>query len=164
MPGEVAPGQADRVTQARSRVPALLLGGGVVAALAVLAAPLLIWEGAQLLNKVEGGLTHSVGWKQADLDRNALNLELYRERAAAAGPGLLEHRFDGVGLSGAVDQGTVVRAGGSARLREGGDLYVEVRYDFSGSAGAFAAAPHSECWRFSTPDGYDVEFEQVGCR
>ncbi|MCW2785871.1 MAG: hypothetical protein JWP74_2388 [Marmoricola sp.] len=106
--------------------------------------------------------THSPGWKQADLDRNSLDLGLFRMREAADGPGLLTHEFEGRDLAGAVRHGTVVKAGGAARLRHGGDLFVLVRYDF-GSADEFGSEPDVECWRFTTPDGYDVGFDRVDC-
>lgn len=106
---------------------------------------------------------HAGGWKDADLDRNRLDLEMFSLRQAADGPDLLTHEFHGRDLVGSVRYGTVVASGGSARLRHGGDLYVVVRYTFEPNGQEVDPDNYDECWRFTTPDGYDVTFEQVDC-
>jgi hypothetical protein len=107
---------------------------------------------------------HHQGWQRADLDRNALDLALYRMRSAVSGPGMLSHDFAGTELARAVREGTVVSAGGTARLQRGGDLYVVVRYRLpTGGGGLQPATYRTECWRFTTEDGYDVKFGHVAC-
>ena len=98
------------------------------------------------------GLHHSPGWKRADLDRNRLDLGLYRGADT------------GEELATWATQGEVVAALGSSERQEGGDLQVVVRYRLgSGRSWLGERGERVECWRFTTPDGYGVEFSRIAC-
>jgi hypothetical protein len=98
------------------------------------------------------GLHHSRGWKLADLDRNWLNLATFRGMSDA--DSLAE---------GMPNADAVISAKGKAErtVRDQPDpLRIVVRYD--GSDEGFRKIP-DECFLFTFPDGYDVDFHKVGC-
>lgn len=97
------------------------------------------------------GCGHSWDWKQADLDRNRLNLGLFRGADT------------GEKLGTWVRTGDLVAAEGS---REGEDLAVVVRYERTVGDSWFGQQQKTEqrCYRF-TPDGHgsEVEFGRTDC-
>lgn len=134
-----------------------------VATVAAVAIPSFRHQLHQLGRSAFNDNFHGGTWKEADLDRNKLDLQLFYLREAADGPNLLTHDFQGRDLASSVSYGTVLASGGTARLRQGGDLYVVVRYKLEPNGQEVDPDNTYECWRFTTPDAYDVTFEQVDC-
>ena len=98
------------------------------------------------------GCGHSWDWKEADLDRNRLNLGLFRGADT------------GEELGTWVRNGRVVAAEGT---RDGDDLAVVVRYERTVADGWLGPQDSVErvCYRF-TPDGpgNEVEFGRTRCQ
>jgi hypothetical protein len=98
------------------------------------------------------GLHHSRGWKLADLDRNWLNLATFRGMSDA----------DTL-AQGMPNADAVISAKGKAErtIRDQPDpLKIEVRY--VGDDDEYTKIP-DECFLFTFPDGYDVDFHRVDC-
>ncbi|MGH1562770.1 hypothetical protein [Mumia sp. DW29H23] len=98
---------------------------------------------------VLGGCGHSWDWKQADLDRNRLNLGLFRGADT------------GEKLGSWVRVGEVVDSKGS---RSSDDLEVVVRYERE--VGEPFGTPGTErvCYRFTpATDGAEVDFGRTDC-
>lgn len=104
-----------------------------------------------LLALALAGCEHSWDWKEADLDRNRLNLGLFRGADT------------GEELGTWVRNGLVVAVEGT---RDGDDLAVVVRYERTVGDGWLGQQQKIEqsCYRF-TPDGpgNDVEFGRTDC-
>ena len=99
-----------------------------------------------------GSLHHSPGWKDADLDRNWLNLATFRGVSDA-------HTL----AEGMPYASSVVSAKGTARRtvhNQADPLEIVVRYD--GFHDGFNDTP-DECFRFTFPDGYNISFHRVDC-
>jgi hypothetical protein len=112
---------------------------------AALGAALLVLSGC-------GGLHHSRGWKLADLDRNWLNTETYRGMSDAQAL-----------ASGMPHPTSIISAKGVAKRsvhHQPHPLEIVVRY--KGDHDGFEAVP-DECFRFTFPDGYDIDFHSVDC-
>jgi hypothetical protein len=99
-----------------------------------------------------GPFHHSPGWKRADLDRNRFDLAMSR--------GV----HTGATLATWASPDEVVAAGGTSHRGSGGDLYVVLDYRSEGATSGFGRGRATGgCWRFTTPDGYDVAFRRVRC-
>lgn len=125
------------------RVRAWARNGGCMRAITLLLVPLTLC--------VATGCSPSWAWKQADLDRNRLNLALFRgaESASAAADW--------------IEYGKVVESSGAA-TPGGGDLAITVRYerqetDWLGGA----AGVERVCYRFTSRDGDNVQFSETDC-
>jgi hypothetical protein len=97
------------------------------------------------------GCGHSWAWKQADLDRNSLNLALFR--GADSGASAAEW----------VEHGKVVEASGSTE-HGGRDLSIIVRYEREQTdwSGAVTGVEHV-CFRFTSRHGDNVQFSETDC-
>jgi hypothetical protein len=96
---------------------------------------------------------HSPAWKAADLDRNRFDLGLHRDA------------HEGKQLAEWVEHGEVVQAQGRSAYGGGGDLEIVVAYprQSGGGGGLFSGEPETTCYRFTSPDGYLVDFDEVDC-
>lgn len=107
-----------------------------------------------LLPLLLGALTgcgHSWAWKQADLDRNSLNLALFRGAGSAATAAEW------------VEHGEVVEASGTTAAG-GGDLSITVRYERQETdwTGGVTGVEHV-CFRFTSEHGDNVQFSEMDC-
>ncbi len=98
------------------------------------------------------GVHHSWAWKEADLDRNRLNLAL--SRGADTGPD----------LAGWVEHGTVEEAVGDVTIGGDNDVVLRVRYEWAHTDWLGSASENRACYEFTSPDGYDVEFSPTPCQ
>ncbi|GAA3526615.1 hypothetical protein AFL01nite_04660 [Aeromicrobium flavum] len=95
-------------------------------------------------------------WKVADLDRNWLNLAIYRgvEDATDLAEGMSEPE-------------NVVSAVGTVRRGVPADDTeepLEIVLLYPGAEGSgFAADTEDVCYEFTVPDGYETEFHRVDC-
>ncbi len=118
----------------------------IVVALVVLAA-------AVAFVAVADRADHRWSWKLADLDRNRLDLALFRGADS------------GEELAARVEQGEVVAVSGGREPVRGGDTIVVVRYErprtdwFGGATGDVDA----DCYRFTFADGETSAFDLVDC-
>ncbi|MBC9226762.1 hypothetical protein GL325_10530 [Aeromicrobium sp. 636] len=100
----------------------------------------------------------SVAWKQADLDRNWLDLAVYR--------GVEDADDFAAGMG---DRGQVVSAKGIARRGVAAsdlDEPLEIVILYSGrddSGAVFAQDDPDTCYRFTVPTGYSSNFAKVDC-
>lgn len=97
------------------------------------------------------GCGHSWAWKQADLDRNRLDLALFRgARSAPAAAKWIAY-------------GKVVESSGAA-IQGRRDLTITVRYERHQSdwTGATTGVERV-CYRFTSRDGYNVQFREADC-
>lgn len=99
------------------------------------------------------GLHHSRGWKLADVDRNWLNLTIARggEDASTLAKGM-------------PNPDAVLSAAGHAvhaAPKQDDPLEIVVRY--GAQQGEYGQSGTDECFRFTYPDGHQIEFHRTDC-
>jgi hypothetical protein len=95
---------------------------------------------------------HRWSWRDADLDRNRLNLAISRGAES------------GEKLAGWIEHGEVLSASGFSE-RSGGDAVVVVRYERTETDwfGVATGEVEADCYRFTFADGYETAFRRVDC-
>lgn len=95
------------------------------------------------------GCGPSWAWKEADLDRNKLNLALFHGAESASS------------VAAWVENGKVV--GSSGRATSDGDLAIVVRYEREEMDWGTVTGVERVCFRFTTEDGDSVQFSETDC-
>lgn len=135
----------------RARLPATV--GAVTSRRAVLLLVLAVLLALGLLGAAGvQALQDRWAWRQADLDRNRLNLAISRGAESAEQ------------LASWVEHGSVEDAAGSVQRARGGDGWLRVRYERR-STGWLGQQGDLEtvCYLFTSRDGYRVVFTTTRC-
>lgn len=96
---------------------------------------------------------HRWSWRQADLDRNRLNLAYYRGAES------------GERLASWVEHGEVLAASGHSVHTQGGDAAVLVRYERTDHGWLAGSTPtiEADCYRFTFVDSHHTSFRRADC-
>lgn len=104
-----------------------------------------------LLAAAMTGCGRSTQWKQADLDRNSLNIALFHGNESARGlAGELDLNARLVSATGELDH-----------YLSGGDMRIVIAYPDS----TFMAWEYDTyaCYEFTSPTGHGIDFAETGC-